>query len=425
MEIIEFINDIFSTVSNRLFECQTIRVADGTSIDKETVLLAIPVKGLSEKDCEIYLIQDVKDAEGILFSFMMETIKECLEDIATTTERTQEIATVFAQDIYRRTCEKYIRFFNEKFHIMLDDIIAVSSMYYESEEAKGNIYFALDNIADADIDIEIQKISSDLDSEYIPFVIENRRKIRKLLEVTNVQENEQDDKCKNSLGMLFVFCNGQWRLKGFTCFQNSNKRRVAFRFTKHMAWEMYWNNTRLVKYEGGQFLNPIISNETRLFQKLDGIVEPEKIEKLWSLVKEAISQKHGTILVVLLDEHAESEANRVCKESSGTKIVERKKDETLKTVLQLSTVDGAVLVDKDAKVLAYGVLVDSKEGVEINKDAGRGSRFHAAKKYIASLSKDKKIAMAVIVSEDKMVSFYSTKDAEEEENERKNRHKSI
>jgi len=146
---------------------------------------------------------------------------------------------------------------------------------------------------------------------------------------------------------------------------------------------------------------------------------------LWSLVKEAISQKHGTILVVLLDEHAESEANRVCKESSGTKIVERKKDETLKTVLQLSTVDGAVLVDKDAKVLAYGVLVDSKEGVEINKDAGRGSRFHAAKKYIASLSKDKKIAMAVIVSEDKMVSFYSTKDAEEEENERKNRHKSI
>jgi len=136
MEIIEFINDIFSTVSNRLFECQTIRVADGTSIDKETVLLAIPVKGLSEKDCEIYLIQDVKDAEGILFSFMMETIKECLEDIATTTERTQEIATVFAQDIYRRTCEKYIRFFNEKFHIMLDDIIAVSSMYYESEEAK-------------------------------------------------------------------------------------------------------------------------------------------------------------------------------------------------------------------------------------------------------------------------------------------------
>lgn len=81
-----------------------------------------------------------------------------------------------------------------------------------------------------------------------------------------------------------------------------------------------------------------------------------------------------------------------------------------KLIQQISSIDGAVLMDTNQNVYAYGVVLDGNAGIK--GEPSRGARYNCSYKYIASLS-SREIAvkaLAVIISEDGMVNFYDTED---------------
>lgn len=108
-----------------------------------------------------------------------------------------------------------------------------------------------------------------------------------------------------------------------------------------------------------------------------------------------------------------SEVSRLLEVSSGTMM--KSTVLTDEYVSRLTTVDGALIIDHKGRGYGYGMILTSRGSSKVKRDSGRGARFNSAKLYIADQLESGKKAIAVIVSADGMVSFYSTDDATKEE----------
>lgn len=86
-------------------------------------------------------------------------------------------------------------------------------------------------------------------------------------------------------------------------------------------------------------------------------------------------------------------------------------------VSRMSTIDGALIIDHEGRGYGYGMILTSQGNSKVKRDSGRGARYNSAKLYIADQLENEKKAVAVIVSEDGMVDFYSTDDAAKERND--------
>ncbi|WHY79938.1 diadenylate cyclase [Neobacillus sp. WH10] len=122
-------------------------------------------------------------------------------------------------------------------------------------------------------------------------------------------------------------------------------------------------------------------------------VKLKSIEHLWSLIKVAIQQKHGTMIVI--SGEAEKEALRLANQS--TLIKPQKVDKDLMAVI--TSIDGAVLIDRESVCYSIGVILDGVASE--NGDPSRGARFNSAIRYIDYIEKEfKHKVLIVIVSED-------------------------
>lgn len=74
-------------------------------------------------------------------------------------------------------------------------------------------------------------------------------------------------------------------------------------------------------------------------------------------------------------------------------------------VLNLTSIDGAVLVDFDGNCYAIGFILDGDMAIKGN--IGRGARYNSAVNYIERQKKKGNDFFAVIFSEDKTIDIYS------------------
>lgn len=169
-------------------------------------------------------------------------------------------------------------------------------------------------------------------------------------------------------------------------------------FNSYYSWQLNHNGNKLmhVMHEEVFIPKPRISylyfySE---FKKIYPDVDTKKIVNLYKLVLEASKQVKGTILVI--SKNARSEAYRL--RNQGFVIESTYISNS--TIMSITSIDGAVLLDVNGFCHGIGVILD---GVATEKgDPSRGARYNSAIRYIETISTNEHYSdcVAIVISED-------------------------
>lgn len=120
--------------------------------------------------------------------------------------------------------------------------------------------------------------------------------------------------------------------------------------------------------------------------------EEENVQGFAALFNTAVSQRHGSMLIVAKDAAVEADRLR----GHGTKIEPTKLTPDL--YQQVSAVDGTVIVDPYGVCHAIGVILDGPARPECTPS--RGARYNSGIRYIGSADTPR---LAIVVSDDQTV----------------------
>jgi hypothetical protein len=153
---------------------------------------------------------------------------------------------------------------------------------------------------------------------------------------------------------------------------------------------------------GGQPLMAVTDGAPRLagprfgraqFESLAGRLFSDRddydIDRLWGLAIAASEAEHGTMLVV--SAQAAEEAMRLSSQALVLDPVQLSPP----LIRQVTSIDGAVLVDPGGVITAIGAILDGS--ATTGGDRARGARFNSAVRYLATAPRG---TMIVLVSED-------------------------
>ncbi|MFT3771974.1 MAG: diadenylate cyclase [Minicystis sp.] len=164
-------------------------------------------------------------------------------------------------------------------------------------------------------------------------------------------------------------------------------------FFDHYKWELAHAETVLMRVEYGTpgLPHPPLGRAAfhaaiaRTFPDTPSDVD----KRLWRIVETAMTQPHGTMIVV--SERAAEEAVRL--QSQGTRVEPVVLGDDM--VRRVTSIDGAVLLDAEGRCHAVGVILDGR-ATEKGRPA-RGARYNSAERYVSAAGCP---TIAVVVSED-------------------------
>lgn len=246
----------------------------------------------------------------------------------------------------------------------------ISSLRYEGEETRGEIVFAPPSCPSLEQQVTFLQ----------PVPLTSHRLARKIVEM--------------SASNLACICSSGLGLSGLvTVTIDDNNPIFRAVFTGHYCWELYFNKLLLMTCAFGIPTLPsprlteaeFTSNIQRILIGLSSL----QCHALWEVVSAAMEQKHGTMIVV--SEAAEVEAKRLQAQSLPITPIPL----TSELVRRVSGIDGAILVDRDCRCHALGVILDGL--ASNNGDSSRGARFNSAIRYVESV---KLQTICLVVSED-------------------------
>lgn len=288
---------------------------------------------------------------------------------------------------------------------LFDDINTISTLLYEGEKSAGRLVFISVKNTDSIIEMDIKFENL--------IAISEHRKVRKILNLSNSNNNNflvleykinQEDNNK-----LEPHVCGIGKLKES---QNSDVLPLlVIDFKGHYHWELgYFDQSHkfipILSVKNGKVSFPKEKDNKESFdnrcKEVFNTIEEAHIDNLWKYLKEAIEQKHGTMLVIL-DSHNSSsieEARRLGKHffKIQPKIVDEKQ------IQKLTSIDGSLLLLSNGQCHATGVILDGK--VTEQEDSSRGARYNSAIRYSQSI-RGKINHLIVVISEDGMIDFIS------------------
>lgn len=278
-----------------------------------------------------------------------------------------------------------MNWFIDNTYDLYDRIHNLSLLKYEGEENRGKILFAPSSYSRDFIRFK----------KHIPLRDrKSLRAIRKLLEVSN----------KN----VALFCDsevifGVGTIDAENKFGNSSNMSIQFK--GHGSWELRdWHNNIIMNVNYGiPILPKKVIDEEAFLELCNKIFGSANVfcyyDKLWDFVDTAKQQKHGTMIVI--SDQAESEANRLSKNSFA---IVPKEISDLNLIYNLTSIDGAVMLDHRGKCYSIGCILDglSEENIA---DNSRGARYNSALRYINYCISRKIKVLVVIVSEDGMINI--------------------
>ncbi len=233
---------------------------------------------------------------------------------------------------------------------------------------------------------------------------ENIKYLLKLSEPINFKEHRKVRKFLELSSNNFDIISDTERIYGLGTTKgtyNPMKENLFYiKFLDHHKWELYHNDFPMLRvcYSKSSYPKEKI-NKIKFTSDLDkifGNIRNELKEELWDIIITATEQKHGTMIVI--SKEATEEAERL----SGQcfKIVPQKIDNTL--IKQITSIDGAVLIDENTTCHAIGVILD---GIATSKgNSARGARYNSAIRYYeANKKKGNHSLMIVVISEDGMI----------------------
>ncbi|UHA74668.1 diadenylate cyclase [Paenibacillus sp. 481] len=308
---------------------------------------------------------------------------------------------------------------------LLEKIDGISTRTYEGESPFGCMLIINENLlANSDLihfSIKFQN--------HQPIQLEDARRIRKLLELTNNESDLYliaDDKGIYGVGTInwselannLVF---KVEFKGLSKYDlllitTEEKPSTDARVVAEDESRIFKMTTNLEivpqKLIGISFKNPVIASggfTSELFKRTmrgqfknaESItVTDEQIEKLGLVIKKATEQQSGTMVVITDPETAEAELKKLQKQS--TPIFPTEISPTF--IKHLTSIDGAIYFDTTGSCHAIGVILDGLAHESLG-DASRGARFHSAYRYLKKLKDRNKPCVIAIISEDGMVNL--------------------
>ncbi len=244
----------------------------------------------------------------------------------------------------------------------------ISALKYEGEIISGEIVF-IEN--DSKPDNYLFGFES-------PISLNDIRKVRKLFELSDPGESS-----------LVLTKNGIVGVGETDLIAAQRDASFSVEFNGHHKWELWKDGCSLMVVEFGlpRLKRKLVSKKefTKLTKKAFDKIADEQIEKLWRVTVEAIKQEHGTMLVI--SDEAESEAERLRAQSFKlsnpvdlwNKLGEAKN--AMNIVNHVTSIDGAVLLDRDCICHAIGVILDGVVCELSGGDSSRGARYNSALRY--------------------------------------------
>ncbi len=264
-------------------------------------------------------------------------------------------------------------------HGLYDACNEIASMKYEGAVGIGNIIIAPPGHKNVKITLQLKE----------PIKMNDFRKVRKFLELSDDNSSIISDSAE-------IFGLGEMRGK----YNPKDESLFIISFTSHFKWEVLHDNNPLMIVEYREPSIPIDKIDRENFYsdfiRIFNDIEQSQIDDLWDISLEATKQKHGTMLVI--SDNAVEEAKRLGKQSFPLKPFKLSE----KTVHQITSIDGAVLLDRNSVCHAIGVILD---GLATDKgDSSRGARYNSAIRYYEHFGKDTSLII-ILISEDGMINL--------------------
>ncbi|MEH2362224.1 DNA integrity scanning protein DisA nucleotide-binding domain protein [Nostoc sp.] len=248
----------------------------------------------------------------------------------------------------------------------------ISSLNYEGAEGIGRMLLAKRGHPNVETTLTL----------LTPIKLQNYRAVRKLLEMSS------DEICLLS-DSDYIY--GLGNIKG--SYKQCAEDLFLVNFTKHYTWELLHANHVMMRVTYRQPELPKASINKHKFetdiQRIFPEITAKEILKLWELILEATSQKHGTMVVV--SSGAREESNRLKNQATVIEPVEI----TPQIMKVITAIDGAVLIDPSSTCYAIGVILDGL--ASDNGSPARGARYNSAIRYVETSDYP---CMAIVVSED-------------------------
>lgn len=264
-------------------------------------------------------------------------------------------------------------------HGLYDACNTISSLKYEGAEGLGKMIIAKKDHPNIRLTLQLKE----------PIKVSDYRKVRKFLELSN-----EDALIISDSALIYGL--GEQTGK----YNPKSESVYVINFISHFKWEVLHDSNSMMIVEYRQPNLPkdrmdrikFYSDLKRIFKDVD----KNQLDNLWDITVEATKQKHGTMLVI--SDNAKGEAERLGKQSFALNPLKL----TSNIVQQITSIDGAVLIDKDGFCYALGVILD---GLATDKgDSSRGARFNSAIRYYEHFGTEHPTVL-VIISEDGMINL--------------------
>jgi len=300
----------------------------------------------------------------------------------------REIVDMTIRDIY-------ILFFNyreKKIVPQFSLITRLSAMTYENNKCNARL-ICPSEVKHLDIKIATPVI----------LTAHNLRAVRKLLEIAS-----------DELAMIIYWRNEEgnpfpvFEIFGFSRIEQYEDC-ARFEIFGYLQWRLLDKKKTVLTYKQGGY---IVCKETEVnyvyieqcLKNLFGSIAD--VKHIESIIENAWQQSHGTTLIV--SSSALEEVSRLCDNNRGYQIKELDFHAQYNLVNNITAVDGAIMIDEAGLCFGIGIILDGESVVKGN--SSRGARFNSAYNYIAIMKKNKKNAIAVVVSEDRTIDIITSKD---------------
>lgn len=291
----------------------------------------------------------------------------------------------------------------------LDCINVIASLSYESEKCSANLVFVEHNLCEQDCKNSVENEKRIQFKSPVLVEMEECRKIRKYLQMAQ--------------GDMNLVARIGWHSHEITELVPKNDKiyDVEIKFKGHMKWELRVQGRVVLEYENGQYrLLYLNDKEKRYKDKIKEYLQCSEnnliCEKMINIIAKAEEQNHGAIII--FTNKAKEVSKYYCECGRGIEIEPVNLLDMDKIVYNLTTIDGALIVNHEGICYGIGIILDGQARMYSNP--GRGARYNSAYTFIANkidfdskdnrwINQDEKY-VAVVISEDNTVDIITNTD---------------
>lgn len=265
----------------------------------------------------------------------------------------------------------------------------LSILTYEKARTEGLIYFLKkDEIPNIDYQFEFKK--------KIPFIKENLRLIRKVLELTNIQKK---------IGLV----SDTQYIYGLTEL-STNDAFCQIEFRQNNTWELLQNTNSIVQVKN---IQPLLISEDAIkkefettYKRVFGTGNLLSMRNISKCIVTLLKENKGTILVI------SENAKDLITNFKDLSIEIEPEHIGEKNIVKLSSIDGAIIIDERSVCYGFGAILDGKDTG--NGDPARGSRYNSSERFYSLYSnKDNKLLVFVLSDDGNYNIFPSNNYAEQ------------